>query len=151
MGHLAEGAASRGAEAVAGVAERHERGYLDVRREPEERPEIALEGPVQGGERGAEAEGAGGEQQVLDRGEDRRVGCRRRAQANASLTSMTAMASGPSPEREKARAVAGMADRIRSVGAHAPVATVWMRASGAMPRRCASAFDMSRHTAAPSA
>src|SRR5262249_7215683 len=36
-------------------------------------------------------------------------------------------------------------------GAGAPVAMVWMRASGARPRRVASALDMSRHTAAPSA
>ena len=73
------------------------------------------------------------------------------ADAKASFTSMTVMSRWLRPERSKARAVAGMAERIRSVGAQAPAATVWMRASGVRPRRFASALDISRQTAAPSA
>src|SRR5262245_39168494 len=67
------------------------------------------------------------------------------------LSSITAMSPCARPERSKARAVAGIAERIRSVGAQAPAAMVWILASGASPRRAASARDMSRHTAAPSA
>ena len=40
---------------------------------------------------------------------------------------------------------------MRSVGAHAPTAIVWTRASGAIRRRAASSADTSRQTAAPSA
>src|SRR5262249_45962746 len=81
MSHLADRPAARRTEAVARMAQRYERRNLDVRRDGEERLEILLEGPVQRGERGAETEGARGQQQVLNRREDRRVGGGRRAQA----------------------------------------------------------------------
>src|SRR5262245_8971712 len=90
MRHLAERPAARRTEAVAGMAQRYQRCDLDVRRDGEESLESRLEGAAQGGEGGAEAEGPGGQQEILNRREDRRVGGGGRAQG--------AVGSGEGPE-----------------------------------------------------
>src|SRR2546426_3416620 len=77
-GHLAQRSARRAPELPERIAQRDQRGRLDVRRDAEQLLHLRVAEPVNGREAAPDAERAGGPHDVLDGRIDRRAGRQRR-------------------------------------------------------------------------